>query len=136
MDTSSVQYILRPKDIEKAAELFGYDQALLKQFNDQRLLNTTYIRALLIRLDFERLTSGLHWLEHDDKNYAYPEIMKALAKNYGITVKSVQQILHGGNDSMFFCSRCGVRISKSTWSRTPRSNNGFVTITSRKPIFY
>ena len=118
MDTSSVQYILRPKDIEKAAELFGYDQALLKQFNDQRLLNTTYIRALLIRLDFERLTSGLHWLEHNDKDYAYPEVMTALRRHYGISMKALQKILSSRNQKTLFCSKCGIRVSASTYERT------------------
>lgn len=118
MDSSSVRYTLRPKDIEKVAELFGYEQAIIKQFNDQRLLNTEYIRALLIRMDFERLTSGLHWLEHDDKTYAYPEIMRALANNYGMTVKAIQKTLHGSNEGVLFCSKCGIRISRDTYKRT------------------
>jgi len=118
MDTSSVQYTLRQKDIEKAAELFGYDQAIFKQFNDQRLLNVEYIRALLIRMDFERLTSGLHWLEHNDTKYAYPEVMKALARNYGVTVKVIQQTLHGKNEAIVFCSKCGIRISRQVAKRT------------------
>jgi hypothetical protein len=118
MDTSSVQYTLRPKDIEKAAELFGYDQAIFKQFNDQRLLNTVYIRSLLIRMDFERMTSGLHWLEHTEKDYSYPEIMRALAKNYGVTVKVIQQTLHGHSGSIYFCSKCGIRVPRETYKRT------------------
>ncbi len=118
MDTSSVQYTLREKDIEKAAELFGYDQAIFKQFNDQRLLNTVYIRALLIRMDFERMTSGLHWLEHNDKKYNYPEIMRALAKNYGVTVKAIQQTLHGHSNAFLFCSKCGIRVTRDTYRRT------------------
>lgn len=118
MDTSSVQYTLRPKDIEKAADMFGYDQAIFKQFNDQRLLNTVYIRALLIRMDFERMTSGLHWLEHDDKNYSYPEIMKALAKNYGVDVKVIQRTLHGHSSAILFCSKCGIKVSHNTYKRT------------------
>ena len=118
MDTSSVQYTLREKDIEKTAELFGYDQAIIKQLNDQRLLNTVYIRSLLIRMDFERMTSGLHWLEHNDKDYSYPEIMRALAKNYGVSVKAIQQTLHGHSGAIFFCSKCGIRVPRETYKRT------------------
>lgn len=118
MNNSSVQYTLRQKDIEKAADMFGYDQAIFKQFNDQRLLNVEYIRALLIRMDFERLTSGLHWLEHNDKKYAYPEVMKALARNYGVTVKVIQQTLSGKNEAIMFCSKCGIRINRQVSKRT------------------
>lgn len=118
MDTSSVQYTLRPKDIEKAAELFGYDQAIFKQFNDQRLLNTVYIRALLIRMDFERMASGLHWLEHHDKNYSYPEIMKALAKNYGVSMKVIKQTVNGHSSTIHFCSKCGIRVTGDVYRRT------------------
>lgn len=118
MDTSSVRYTLRPKDIEKAAELFGYDQAIFKQFNDQRLLNTQYIRALLIRMDYERLTSGLHWLEEDSKDYAFPEIMRALAHNYGMSIAAIKKTLNGHSESIFFCTRCGIRISKNIYRRT------------------
>ena len=58
--SDSVQFNLRPKDLEKASELLGIELAILERFNSQRLLNVTYIRSLLIRADYERLTSGLH----------------------------------------------------------------------------
>ncbi len=74
--TDSVQFTLRPKDLEKASDMFGIDIAVLERFNAQRLLNVTYIRNLLIRADYERLTSGLHWLEHQDKKYNFPEVLE------------------------------------------------------------
>lgn len=114
----SVQYTLRPKDMEKASELFGVELAILERLNAQRLLNATYIRSLLIRADYERLTSGLHWLEHQDKKYNFPEVLRALAHEYNVNVKAIQGILHGKNTSILFCSRCGVRINKSTHFRT------------------
>lgn len=116
--TDSVQYTLRPKDLEKASDLFGLDLPLLERLNAQRLLNTTYIRNLLIRADYERLTSGLHWLEHQDKDYRFPEVMRALSLEYNINKRRLLQVLHGRNESILFCSRCGVRISKSCFSRT------------------
>ena len=114
----SVQYTLRPKDLQKASELFTLDLALLQRLNSQRLLNAVYIRNLLIRADYERLTSGLHWLESQDKNYNFPEVMRALQREYNINQKSLNGILHGRNESMVFCSRCGIRISKQCHSRT------------------
>lgn len=114
----SVQFTLRPKDLEKASNIFGIDIALLERLNAQRLLNTTYIRSILIRADYERLTSGLHWLEHQDKNYNFPEVLRAIGHEYNISPKNLKTILHGRNESILFCARCGVRIPKATHKRT------------------
>lgn len=114
----SVQFTLRPKDIEKASDMFGIDQAILERLNAQRLLNATYIRNLLIRADYERLTSGLHWLEHQDKNYRFPEVLKALQREYNVSKSTLSNILHGKNESVVFCNRCGIRITKQCYNRT------------------
>lgn len=86
-------------------------QEQLQHFNALKLLNTTYIRSLLMRADFERLTNGLHYLEKCDKKYRYPEVIKALAREYGIGPKAVAGILHGKDEQIYFCSKCGVRIT-------------------------
>lgn len=117
----SVQFTLRPKDLEKASDMFSIDRAILERLNSQRLLNTTYIRNLLIRADYERLTSGLHWLEHQDKNYRFPEVFKALQREYNLSKSNLANILHGRNESIVFCNRCGIRITKQCYNRT----NGF-----------
>lgn len=114
----SVQFNLRPKDLEKASEMFGIELAVLDRLNSQRLLNATYIRNLLIRADYERLTSGLHWLEHQDKNYNFPEVMRALQREYNVSKPNLSKILHGKNESILFCNRCGIRISKKCYDRT------------------
>ncbi len=114
----TVQYTLRPKDLEKSSELFNIDLAILERLNSQRLLNTTYIRNILIRADYERLTSGLHWLEHQDKKYNFPEVMRALQHEYNISKSNLTKILHGRNESILFCSRCGIRISMACHKRT------------------
>ncbi len=114
----TVQFTLRPKDLEKASDLFGIEIALLERFNAQRLLNATYIRNLLIRADYERLTSGLHWLEHQDKTYNFPEVIRALSREYNISQSSIRDILHGRNESILFCNRCGRRIGKQVYNRT------------------
>lgn len=111
----SVLFTLRPKDLEKASDMFGLDLALLERLNSQRLLNTTYIRSLLIRADYERLTSGLHWLEHQDKKYSFSEVLRAISHEYNINVKAVKKILQGNNKSIHFCSRCGIRITKPVY---------------------
>ncbi|MBT1285911.1 hypothetical protein [Phocaeicola dorei] len=116
--SDSVQFSLRPKDLEKASELLGIELATLERFNSQRLLNVTYIRSLLIRADYERLTSGLHWLEHQDKNYNFPEVMRALQREYNISKANLNKILHGRNESILFCNRCGIRITKKCHERT------------------
>lgn len=114
----TVQMILRPKDLEKASDMFGIELALLERLNSQRLLNATYIRNLLIRADYERLTSGLHWLEHQDKRYNFPEVMRALQHEYNISKLNLNNILHGKNESLMFCSKCGIRITKKCYNRT------------------
>lgn len=111
MDTSTVQYSLRPKDIQKASSLLEIPQEQLQHFNGLKLLNTAYIRSLLMRADFERLTNGLHYLGRCDNKYRYPEVIKALAREYGIGPKAVSAILHGNDEQIFFCSKCGVRIT-------------------------
>ena len=114
----TVQYTLRPKDIERASEMFDIEMAILERLNSQRLLNATYIRNLLIRADYERLTSGLHWLEHQDKKYNFPEVMRALQHEYNVSKPNLTKILHGRNESILFCNRCGIRISKACYNRT------------------
>lgn len=115
MDTSSVQYVLRPKDIKKASSLLEIPEEELEKFNSLRLLNTNYIRSLLMRADFEKLTNGLHFLEHFDNKYRYPEVIKALAREYNIGPKAVASILHGKDEKMFFCTHCGRRISQQSY---------------------
>lgn len=114
----TVQRVLRPKDLEKASDLFGVELALLTRLNAQRLLNATYIRNLLIRADYERLTSGLHWLEHQDKRYNFPEVMRALQLEYNISKKNLTDVLRGRNESLIFCNTCGTRITKQMYNRT------------------
>lgn len=114
----TVQRILRKKDLEKASSLFGIDMALLERLNSQRLLNATYIRNLLIRADYERLTSGLHWLEHQDKRYKFPEVLKALRNEYNVSEPNLRKILNGKNESLLFCTKCGIRITKRVCERT------------------
>ncbi len=114
----TVKFTLRPKDLEKASDMFGIEIATLERLNAQRLLNATYIRNLLIRADYERLTSGLHWLEHQDKTYNFPEVLRALSREYNISQQNLKDILHGRNESLLFCNRCGKRIGKSQYNRT------------------
>ena len=52
---SKIQYVLREKDIEKAAEVCGVDVTSLRVFNDKRLLNVEYIRDKLIKHDYKKL---------------------------------------------------------------------------------
>ncbi len=117
MDTSSVQYILRPKDIKKAASLFELSEEEIAKFNSLKLLNTQYIRLCLMRADYERLTNGLHYLEKSDTRYRYPEVMKAIAKEYGTNAKAVSRAIHEGDNAMYFCQKCGCRIKKEQYIR-------------------
>ncbi|MCM1296166.1 MAG: hypothetical protein NC311_11550 [Muribaculaceae bacterium] len=116
--SDSVQRVLRQKDLEKASDMFSIEMAMMERLNSQKLLNATYIRNLLIRADYERLTSGLHWLEHQDMRYNFPEVMKALQLEYNVSRQNLKDILHGRNDSLIFCSKCGVRITKRCFDRT------------------
>lgn len=118
MEGVNIQYTLRPKDIQKASQIFNIEEAVLKQMNDMMLLNVDYIRSVLIKADFERLTSGMHWLEKNDRHYNYPEVQKALQREYNISAQAIQKIIYGRNTKSVFCKKCGVRVSKSTYLRT------------------
>lgn len=111
MDTSSVQYTLRPKDIQQASSLLELPVEELEKLNALKILNTSYIRTLLMRMDFEQLTHGLHYLEVADRHYRYPDVIKAIARKYGVGPKAVSMALHGKDEKIYFCSRCGVRIT-------------------------
>lgn len=115
----SVKRILRDEDLDKVCDLFGFTNLdFLKELNSLRLLNAEYIRQLLIRADYERLTSGVHVLEHLDKKYKFPEVRRALQNTYHISAQALREALHGRNESMFFCTKCGDRISRATQKRT------------------
>lgn len=114
----SVHMILRPKDLQKASDLFGIELSTLERLNAQCLLNAEYIRNVIIRADYERLTSGLHWLEHQDKTYTFPEVQRALSIEYNIGVKQLRSILHGRGEKLSFCVNCGTRITKKCRERT------------------
>ena len=111
--------ILRDKDIKKAANLFGIDEMTFKRMNDQRLLNSVYIREVLIRSDYEKLTRGLRYLVDQEGSYTFPEIKHALTREYGLSMPALNNILYGkANVNMVFCKKCGFRISNRTAKRT------------------
>ena len=114
-----IQNILRDKDIKKASNLLGIDELTLKRLNDQRLLNSEYIRDLIIRSDYEKLVRGLRYLIDQENAYTFPEIKKALTKEYSVSMQTLNNILHGRtNANMHFCKKCGFRISAKTALRT------------------
>src|SRR5574344_1790837 len=88
----------------------------IKKMNDLRLLNVDYIREILIRYDWTKLTKGLNTLIGGRKVYRFPEVMLALQREYRVTKTELQNILFGkseGNEC--FCKSCGVRISKAIY---------------------
>lgn len=116
---SKIQYVLREKDIDKVAEVFGVDVASLRMFNDKRMLNVDYIRDRLIKYDYHKLTNGLRFLVDENKTYTYPEITAAICNNYNISKKAFNQIINSKiNDNAVFCQRCGIRVSKQQYAKT------------------
>ena len=87
-----IQNILRDKDIKKASNLLGIDELTLKRLNDQRLLNSEYIRDLIIRSDYEKLVRGLRYLIDQENAYTFPEIKKALTKEYSVSMQTLNNI--------------------------------------------
>ena len=115
----SAQYILRQQDLDKASELFRIDKMLLERLNSQRLLNTDRIRNILIRNDYARLTNELCQIKHRKNwRHKYPEVMRALQSEYGVTKRVLVGILEGETQSIHFCSRCGARISRKCHEST------------------
>jgi hypothetical protein len=119
MEANRINYKLRDKDIQKASALFGIDELIIRRMNDQCLLNAEYIRDLLIKSDYERLTNGLRYLIDQKNAYTFPEIKAALKKEYCISMQTLNSILHGRNNSnLCFCTKCGMRTSSLTYKRT------------------
>lgn len=119
MEAPKIKYILRERDIMKASEVFGEDVMTLRRLNDSRLLNTEYIRDILVRYDYDKLTKGCKYLVAKNKAYTFPEVMKAIQQEYGISRQTLNSILHGKNNrTMHFCKLCGQRISGTTAART------------------
>lgn len=116
---SKIQFVLREKDIEKAAEVFGVDVVSLRMFNDKRMLNADYIRSRLIKHDYRKLTNGLRFLVDEKKTFTYPEVAAAICNNYNISKKAFNQIVNSKiNDGAVFCQRCGIRVSKQQYNKT------------------
>ena len=114
-----VTRILRDKDIVKASKLFGIEEAILKRLNDQHLLDSDYIRCLLIKSDYEYLMRGLKYLVDQRGAYTTAEVMAALKKEYKVKDDELKAILHGNrNSTMYFCRKCGIRVTKNTHIRT------------------
>ena len=119
MEAPKIKYILRERDILKASQVFNVDVITLRNMNDQRLLNTEYIRDVLVRYDYDKLTRGCKYLVAANKAYTFPEVMKAIMQEYGISKQTLNSILHGTNNrTMHFCKLCGQRVSGKTFERT------------------
>lgn len=117
---AQIQRILRDKDIQKASKLFGIDEQTLNKMNELYLLDTDYIRAKLIKNDYDYLVRGLKYLTEEQKGkYQFPEVMAALRKEYGIHTDELNAIIHEKrNAGMYFCKRCGIRITRTIYKRT------------------
>jgi len=119
MEAPKIKYILREQDIMKASQVFDVDAITLRKLNDQRLLNTEFIRDVLVRFDFDKLTRGCRYLVAQNKAYTFPEVMKALQLEYNISRQTLNSILHGTNNrTMHFCKVCGQRVNGKTFERT------------------
>lgn len=114
-----IEHILREVDVRKASTIFGVDEASLRKLNNKALLNAEFIRDSLIRHDYKKLIEGLELLSEENKNYTYPEAIKAVCGEYHITRKALTQILNSrSNINMLFCVKCGKRIPKAQYDRT------------------
>lgn len=119
MEAPKINYILRERDILKASQVFDTNVMTLRKLNDQRLLNTEYIRDVLIRYDYDKLTRGCRYLVAENRAYTFPEVMKAIMQEYGISKQTLNSILHGKNNrTMHFCKVCGQRVPGHTYERT------------------
>ena len=120
MEAPKIKHVLRDKDILKASNIFGLDEVELRKMNDLRLLNTEYLRDVLIRYDYESLTNGARtFLMERNSAYTFPEVRQAIMSEYGISAQTLNAVLKGTNNkSMYFCKMCGNRITKRQYDTT------------------
>lgn len=116
---SRIDAILREKDIQKAAEIFGLEEATIKKFNDLRLLNVEYIFECLVRYDYQKLSFGIKLSDlESNKKRMEQAIGLAIRKEYNISKKLYNSIINETTTrkKMFFCDRCGKRMSMAEYN--------------------
>jgi hypothetical protein len=115
-----LQFLLREKDIIKISDIYGLDTSQVRRMNELQLLNTQYIRDVLVKYDWDKLTKGLKYLVANNKSYTFKELKLALEEDYKITPQCLNAII--GNKSrterVYFCRRCGKRISSKIYNST------------------
>lgn len=119
MPTDRIWHKLTDEQLERFSDLFGISLVSVMALNNLGCLNVEYIRETLIREDFEKLRSGLRYMETEQKAYSYKELKIALAKIYNTTPAEVDAIIKNRkNSSLHFCKKCGQRTPITTLQRT------------------
>lgn len=119
MPTERIWHKLTDQQLERFSDLFGISLVSVMALNNLGCLNVEYIRETLIREDFEKLRSGLRYMESEQRAYSYKEVKIALAKVYNTTPAEIDAIIKNRkNSSLHFCKRCGQRTPMQTLQRT------------------
>lgn len=118
LEAAKITRVLRDIDVKKASAYFGISEAAISELNDRCLINVPYVREILIREDWKKLTSGLQYLVERNRAYSYPEITDAVCKQWQITKRQLQEIVKGRVPNMCFCPVCGIRVDPMASKRT------------------
>ncbi len=118
LESVKITRVLRDDDVKKASAVLGIGEAVLAECNDKCLLNVEYIREILIREDWRKLTSGLQYLVERNRAYSYPEVTEAVCRHWQITKRQLTEILKGRAMKMVFCPVCGIRVEPLASKRT------------------
>lgn len=100
--------ILRNKDILKIGAISGVSVEVLRQMNEQRLLDVEHIRCILMRQDYLNYKRYIK----NKKKYGEEEIIEAIMKDYKENKKYVMDVVNKNqNKKQCFCRWCCKRIS-------------------------
>ena len=103
--------ILSEKELGKLSTILEIPVEKLEKLYRAGALNTSGIRGMLIKSDYERLTK-------EYKQYSKTQIISAIQKEYGISRSMVEMLIYNKQiNPICKCSVCGKEITRYKFSK-------------------
>lgn len=104
------QINLTGKELSKLADIINVPEDILRKINELNLLSSSYVRRVVIRHDFERVSAL--------KEYTKQQIMKAIAIEYNMTASNVETIIYNKkNNVKKYCQSCGNTVTNYKFTK-------------------
>lgn len=104
------QINLTGKELSKLADIIDVPENILRKINELNLLSSSYVRRVVIRSDFERVSAM--------KQYTKQQIMKAIAIEYNMTASNVETIIYNKKTNVKkYCQSCGNTVTSYKFTK-------------------